>query len=95
MDLEAVIFAQIADGYWEDHPNPELTLSQTDIDIGKPQENGGLPSGDVNIAMETTMLFMGKLTISMAIFHSKLLTSPQGSDLKSPTWVVRFTSGWN
>ena len=60
MDLEAVIFAQIADGYWEDHPNPELTLSQTDIDIGKPSENGGLPSGDVKIAMENHHAIHGK-----------------------------------
>ena len=35
--------------------------------------NGEIPSGKTNIAMERSTHLMGKSTISMAIFNSKLL----------------------
>ena len=40
---------------------------------------GRIPSGYVKIAMErSTMLFMGKLTISIGPFSIAILTSPEG-----------------
>ena len=55
------------------HETPKAFNGKT---IGKPQENGGLLSGKHTKDYGQSQSLMGKSTISMAIFNSKLLVYP-------------------
>ena len=64
--------------------------------VRKPWENGGLPSGKLTHSYGKSPCWIGKRTVNLAIFNSKLLviTRLGKCKLKLPNWIQIYPDWW-